>query len=47
MELNQGHIFQALVTCHNTLRDNRDKGSVQDMIMDGLRPDPGRHPAFR
>jgi len=32
LELNGGDVFKALVTAHNTLRDNRNLGSVQDMI---------------
>jgi hypothetical protein len=32
MELNGGDVFQALVTAHNVLRDNRDSPSVQQMI---------------
>ncbi len=32
LALNGGDVFKALVTAHNTLRDNRNLGSVQDMI---------------
>lgn len=32
LELNGGDIFQALVTAHNALRDNRNSPSVQNMI---------------
>jgi len=32
LQLTGGDVFQALVTAHNALRDNRDLASVQDMI---------------
>lgn len=32
LQLTGGDVFRALVTAHNTLRDNRNLGSVQDMI---------------